>query len=83
MYAINLSDARRQFINKIYVSCMKAKTQHKQKESLGPLPQRWVIESSFSWLNYNRRLCTNYELLLRTAEEMTKFSTIKLLLNKI
>lgn len=34
-------------------------------------------------LDYNRRLCQNYELTLDSAEEMVKLATIKLFLKKI
>ncbi|MBW0163255.1 MAG: transposase, partial [Sediminibacterium sp.] len=42
----------------------------------------WIVERTFSWFDNDRRLCRNYELLMETAEEMTKLSAIKLLLNK-
>ena len=48
-----------------------------------PIPKRWVIERTFSWFDNDRRLCRNYEMLFKTAEEMVKISAIKLLLNKI
>ena len=48
-----------------------------------PIHKRWVIERTFSWLDNDRRLCRNYELLMETSEEMVKLSAIKLLLNKI
>ncbi|MBO6183163.1 MAG: transposase, partial [Chryseobacterium sp.] len=43
----------------------------------------WIIERTFSWLDNDRRLCRNYELLMETSENMVKLSAIKLLLNKI
>jgi len=48
-----------------------------------PVHKRWVVERTFAWLDNDRRLCRNYELLLETSEEMVKISAIKLLLNKI
>jgi transposase len=48
-----------------------------------PLPKRWVVERTFSWLDNDRRLCRNFETLFETAESMVKLSAIKLLLNKI
>jgi transposase len=47
-----------------------------------PVHKRWIIERTFSWFDNDRRLCRNYELLMESAEEMVKFSAIKLLLNK-
>ncbi len=48
-----------------------------------PLKKRWVVERTFAWLDYNRRLCRNYETTFDSAEEMVKIASIKLLLNKI
>jgi putative transposase len=48
-----------------------------------PSKKRWVIERTFAWFDYNRRLCRNYETSFHSAEEMVKIAAIKLLLNKI
>ncbi|MFO0478622.1 MAG: hypothetical protein ACK50L_07590 [Bacteroidota bacterium] len=48
-----------------------------------PIHKRWVIERTFSWLDNDRSLYRNYELIMETSEEMVKLSSIKLLLNKI
>ena len=45
--------------------------------------KRWIVERTFAWFDNDRRLCRNYELLIDSAEYMTKLSAIKLLLNKI
>lgn len=47
-----------------------------------PVHKRWIVERTFSWFDNDRRLCRNYELLMESAEEMVKLSSIKLLLNK-
>ena len=47
-----------------------------------PVAKRWIVERTFSWLDNDRRLCRNYELLMESSEEMVKLSSIKLLLNK-
>lgn len=52
-------------------------------QAFKPLPKRWVVERTFSWLDNDRRLCRNFETLFETAESMVKLSAIKLLLNKI
>lgn len=48
-----------------------------------PIQKRWIVERSFSWMDYNRRLCRNYELTFDSAEEMVNLATIRLLLRKI
>jgi transposase len=35
------------------------------------LPKRWIVERTFSWLNWSRRLSKNYELRHSSAESMT------------
>ncbi len=46
------------------------------------IQKRWLAETTFSWMDYNRRLCRNYELPFVSAEEMVKLATIRLLLRK-
>lgn len=53
------------------------------KSAFEPVSQRWIIERTFSWLDNDRRLCRNYELLMENSENMVKLSAIKILLNKI
>lgn len=48
-----------------------------------PVSKRWIIERTFSWLENDRRLCRNYELLFESSENMVKLASIKNLLNKI
>lgn len=54
-----------------------------KKTDFKPISKRWIIERSFSWLDNDRRLCRNYELLMENSENMVKLSAIKILLNKI
>ena len=32
------------------------------------LPRRWVVERTFSWIDYNRRMSKHYERLTETSE---------------
>lgn len=54
-----------------------------KKHGFRPIKKRWVIERTFAWFDYNRRLCRNYETTSDSAGEMVKIAFIKLLLNKI
>ncbi|PXV59330.1 DDE family transposase, partial [Dysgonomonas alginatilytica] len=54
-----------------------------KNQGFRPIKKRWVIEPTFAWFDYNRRLCRNYETTFDSAEEMVKIASIKLLLNKI
>ena len=54
-----------------------------KEQGFKPIQKRWIVERTFSWMDYNRRLCRNYELTFDSAEKMVKLTTIKLLLKKI
>ena len=54
-----------------------------KEKGFRPIQKRWIVERTFSWMDYNRRLCRNYELTFDSAEEMVKLATIRLLLRKI
>ena len=54
-----------------------------KEQDFSPIKKRWIVERTFSWLDWNRRLCRNYELTFDSAEEMVKLATIRLLLRKI
>jgi transposase len=34
------------------------------------LPKRWIVERTFAWLNWARRLCKDYEVRHTSAETM-------------
>lgn len=54
-----------------------------KEQGFRPIQKRWIVERTFSWMDYNRRLCRNYELTFDSAEEMVKLAAIRLLLRKI
>lgn len=54
-----------------------------KEQGFKPIQKIWIVERSFSWMDYNRRLCRNYELTFDAAEEMVKLTIIRLLLRKI
>jgi transposase len=54
-----------------------------KKSVFKPTHKRWVVERTFAWLDNDRKLCRNYELLMESSQNMVKLSAIKLLLNKI
>jgi putative transposase len=47
------------------------------------LPKRWVVERTFGWFNFQRRLSKDYELLPCCSEAMIRLSMIRIMLNKI
>ncbi|NYF81002.1 transposase [Granulicella arctica] len=34
------------------------------------LPKRWIVERTFAWLNWSRRLAKDYEISHKSAESM-------------
>ena len=54
-----------------------------KEQGFRAIKKRWIVERTFSWLDWNRRLCRNYELTFDSAEVMIKLATIRLLLRKI
>ena len=53
-----------------------------KEQGFRPIQKRWIVERTFSWIDYNRRLCRNNELTFDSAEEMVKLATIRLLRGK-
>lgn len=47
------------------------------------LPRRWVVERTFAWLGFNRRLSKDYEKLTRNSEATIYIATLPLLLKRL
>lgn len=47
------------------------------------LPKRWIVERTFGWLNQNRRLSKDYELLPEISEAMIQGAMIRLMLQRL
>ena len=47
------------------------------------LPRRWVVERTFAWLSFNRRMSKDYEYLPATSEMFVYISMIKLMLARL
>jgi transposase len=47
------------------------------------LPQRWVVERTFAWLNRCRRLAKDFENLTRNALAFLRLASIQLMLRKL
>ena len=46
------------------------------------MPQRWVVERSFAWLEKNRRLWKNCERLINTSLQFVHLAFLALLLRR-
>jgi transposase len=47
------------------------------------LARRWVVERTFAWLSFHRRLSKNYEHLPATSEAVTRIAMIRLMLARL
>jgi putative transposase len=47
------------------------------------LPRRWVVERSFAWLSFNRRLSKDYEKLTRNSESALYVSMLPMMLKRL
>jgi putative transposase len=46
------------------------------------LPRRWVVERTFAWLGFHRRLSKDYEALPETSQAFIQVAMIRLMLNR-
>jgi putative transposase len=47
------------------------------------LPRRWVVERSFAWLSFNRRLSKDYEKLTRNSESTLYIAMLPMMLRRL
>ena len=47
------------------------------------LPKRWVVERTFGWLNWSRRLSKDYEVLPETSEAFIYIAMIRILVRRL
>ena len=47
------------------------------------LPKRWVVERTFGWLNWSRRLSKDYEILPETSETFIYIAMIRILVRRL
>ncbi len=55
----------------------------KDSKKFEVLPQRWIVERTFSWFESYRRLAKDYEYHTHTQEAMIQLAMIRLMLNRI
>nr|WP_318670619.1 transposase [Nostoc flagelliforme] len=47
------------------------------------LPKRWLVERTFGWFNWCRRLSKDYEILPETTETFVYVAMIRLMLKQL
>jgi putative transposase len=54
-----------------------------QSKGFVPLKKRWLVERTFGWLSWYRRLSQDYEYLPETAETMIYVAMIRLMVRRL
>jgi transposase len=57
--------------------------QRNEQHTFKVLPKRWIVERTFAWLNWSRRLSKDYELNANSAEAMVHIAYVHLMLKRI
>ena len=47
------------------------------------IPKRWIVERTFGWLNWSRRLSKDYEALPAVSENMVYIAMIRVMLRRL
>jgi putative transposase len=55
----------------------------KEEEGFKPIPWRWVVERTFAWLGWSRRLSKDYERRVDTSASMIKIAAIRHMLHRL
>lgn len=55
----------------------------KEQKGFTPLPRRWVVERTFGWFYWCRRLSRDYECSTESAEAWIYIASIRLLLRRL
>ena len=54
-----------------------------ERKGFTPIPRRWVVERTFGWFYWCRRLSRDYECSTRSAEAWIYLASIRLLLRRL
>lgn len=55
----------------------------KEQKGFTPLPRRWVVERTFGWFYWCRRLSRDYECSTKSSEAWIYIASIRLLLQRL
>lgn len=58
-------------------------TRHEEQKGFVVLPKRWLVERTFGWFNWCRRLSKDYEVLPETTEAFIYVAMIRLMLKQL
>jgi len=61
---------------------LKLHISQKIKDIFAILPERWIVERTFAWLDNYRRLSKDYEKLLISEENMVRIAMLRITIQK-
>lgn len=67
----------------IYRWIVSVVTRHEEQKGFVVLPKRWLVERTFGWFNWCRRLSKDYEILPETTETFVYVAMIRLMLKQL
>jgi putative transposase len=47
------------------------------------LPKRWIVERTFGWFNFNRRLAKDYEMNIECSTAFVHLTMCRIMLNRV
>jgi putative transposase len=53
------------------------------KQDFHVIAKRWIVERTFAWLTFQRRLVKDYEYLAQTSENLIYLAMIRLMLRRL
>ncbi|MBN3895995.1 MAG: IS5 family transposase [Nostoc sp. NOS(2021)] len=67
----------------LYRWILSVVTRHEEQKGFVVLPKRWLVERTFGWFNWCRRLSKDYEILPETTEAFIYVAMIRLMLKQL
>ncbi len=67
----------------VYRWILNVVTRHEEQKGFVVLPKRWLVERTFGWFNWCRRLSKDYEVLPETTQTFIYIAMIRLMLKQL
>ncbi len=67
----------------VYRWILSVVTRQDEQKGFVVLPKRWLVERTFGWFNWCRRLSKDYEILPETTEAFVYVAMIRLMLKQL
>ncbi|BAY50481.1 transposase (plasmid) [Scytonema sp. HK-05] len=72
-----------QWVIHVYRWLWSVVTRQEEQKGFVVLPKRWMVERTFGWFNWCRRLSKDYEILPQTSEAFIYVAMIRLMLKQL